>query len=1162
MSNEVRISGAQTTPRSECDIAVFRGDNTKVIAASNVSHSPGPQAQFYSSDGGFTWGQSALPLSQGDTDHTDPEVGWSSDGTPWAMVIGLSNNQIRLYTSNDGGNNWTFDSTPSGTDTDCDRETFWIDNSMTSPFKDYQYTAYQLVGAQKLRFARRKGSSASWDSPVTLTGAETTSNPLGVDIRTNNYGDVFVFWPDAGTRNVFVRKSTDGGGTFPNAPKKIATQLGTIQYGVPAQGERNVAAYVIGGAYRDATRDIVHAVWSDLSGESGCTSGTGPGTDTTSSCKSRIWYSRSTDGGGTWSAPTKINDSSSKNDQFFPALAIDPVNGNAALIYYDTIADSGRKKVDVWMQVSSDDGANWSTATRITSQSTDETASSADNVANGPNGLGDQLGDYIGLDLNAGVAFPAWCDRRNGAREEIWTSTTNIAIKALSFIVERSTFGQDEVQAIVKLNSPNPAPVSPAFFVVVDGFSANDLGIQASDYSGAPAKKPVFNATAFGGMTFGDPTKLTADDETNFTSPQRFTWTYGVSFTDDSGFTQAVTVLTLNASISTASGTAQMRMLQQPNPFETDGDPPWLSTDLRVFSVDEGGAGKFGATLGGNTSADAVQFIKDVISNLNSGNTGGQSFDSDLDPAGAPLALFQKHLNGKKVFNFAVAKVRYNSLGVKAKQCRVFFRLIPALTVSTAYDTSTVYRQYSDGVQYGTKVPRLGRQNNNILSIPCFAETRVQSDSSKPNPKSMDSQPDPSNIADLKFDASGKEVDTYFGCWLDINQPGEKWFPLNPSSEGPFSGTLLSVLELVRNQHQCLVAEIAFDSGDPIPTGATPFTSDKLAQRNLDLVPTANPGVITSRTVPSTFELKPTPANVTQPSHADELMIDWGHTPAGSRAQIYLPTVRADDIIAIANQRYSRAGITKVDDHTIAMPVRKITYVPIPPGPKLNHTGLITIDLPLGIRKGQKFHVSVRQLSRVGNVIDQRTEVGDHAHSASSSATGKLDWRYVLGAFQIDIPVKTKDTMLVDEERLLALLRWILLTIPTHDRWYPVFHKYVEAIAGRVAGLGGDPEKVPPSPTWTPKPLPHPHPGHGDEGKLHATGKIAGLVFDHFGDFEGFVLETEEGDRRYGSREREIKQLAERAWAERLRITVISEHDEPHRPLRIIVRQPPAPLHG
>jgi uncharacterized protein with LGFP repeats len=83
---------------------------------------------------------------------------------------------------------------------------------------------------------------------------------------------------------------------------------------------------------------------------------------------------------------------------------------------------------------------------------------------------------------------------------------------------------------------------------------------------------------------------------------------------------------------------------------------------------------------------------------------------------------------------------------------------------------------------------------------------------------------------------------------------------------------------------------------------------------------------------------------------------------------------------------------------------------------------------------------------------------------------------------------------------------------------------------------------------------------HHHEQCEDRTGKIGGLMFDHFGDFEGFILETDEGEHRYFSRSSEIKTLAERAWSERLRITVIAESKMPGRPLKIIVRQPPAPF--
>jgi hypothetical protein len=71
------------------------------------------------------------------------------------------------------------------------------------------------------------------------------------------------------------------------------------------------------------------------------------------------------------------------------------------------------------------------------------------------------------------------------------------------------------------------------------------------------------------------------------------------------------------------------------------------------------------------------------------------------------------------------------------------------------------------------------------------------------------------------------------------------------------------------------------------------------------------------------------------------------------------------------------------------------------------------------------------------------------------------------------------------------------------------------------------------------------------------TGKIDELFFDEFGDFVGFVLRTEHGEEELFSREPEIERLAERAWRDRLRITVVVEHDHVR---RVIIHRPPAPF--
>src|SRR4051812_12708658 len=58
VSADLRLSGAQTVPRSESDIRINYLNPLKVVAASNNIGGTGQQAQYFSNDGGLTWGQS------------------------------------------------------------------------------------------------------------------------------------------------------------------------------------------------------------------------------------------------------------------------------------------------------------------------------------------------------------------------------------------------------------------------------------------------------------------------------------------------------------------------------------------------------------------------------------------------------------------------------------------------------------------------------------------------------------------------------------------------------------------------------------------------------------------------------------------------------------------------------------------------------------------------------------------------------------------------------------------------------------------------------------------------------------------------------------------------------------------------------------------------
>ena len=118
----------------------------------------------------------------------------------------------------------------------------------------------------------------------------------------------------------------------------------------------------------------------------------------------------------------KINNQSGLNDQFNQFLAVDETTGTLGAMYYDTVADAGRKKVDVYYQMSTDGGATWQPAVKVTTAMTDETVTGADS--------GNQFGDYNSLSGFSNIFFPSWTDRRNNANEEIWTAKVTTSTTA------------------------------------------------------------------------------------------------------------------------------------------------------------------------------------------------------------------------------------------------------------------------------------------------------------------------------------------------------------------------------------------------------------------------------------------------------------------------------------------------------------------------------------------------------------------------------------------------------------------------------------------------------------------------------------------------------------------------------------------------------------
>ncbi|HEY7213619.1 MAG TPA: sialidase family protein [Thermoanaerobaculia bacterium] len=410
----IRISGEQIEPRAESDIRVNYWNPSRIIASSNELSGHGRMAIHYSADGGATWNQSKLPPVADDHFQSDPAVDWTSDGTAWATAIGVvigSDDltlKLRTFKSSDGGANWQSDDTISGEQTGADRQMVWTDHGEHSPFKDNVYVIWH--NGAFIYVNRRTGPTGAWGEPLRVSAGETLYG-IGSDIKTNGAGTVFAFWPDPALRRIFFSRSTNGGASF-SKPIRIATTFDAFIMPIPAQVRRGAPLYVSGAAYQSGKKNLVYAVWTDLTGARGCKSASDePFSNTASICKTRIWFTRSTDGGVRWAKPRMLNNQAAKNDQFMPALLVDDTTGALHLIYYDTVGEA-RTNVNVWYQSSFNDGVTWSAPFRITSTSSDGDGSF--------NGF--QFGDYNALSGIAGTFFPSWTDRRSGVKEEIWTA--------------------------------------------------------------------------------------------------------------------------------------------------------------------------------------------------------------------------------------------------------------------------------------------------------------------------------------------------------------------------------------------------------------------------------------------------------------------------------------------------------------------------------------------------------------------------------------------------------------------------------------------------------------------------------------------------------------------------------------------------------------------
>jgi hypothetical protein len=356
LTGEVRVTSP--TGGAESTIEINHTNINRVVAGSN---GPGTgQKMHYSTDGGATWtAAAALPL--GGT-CCDPTIDYSFDGTKVYTATlgncGASGCGIWFYRSGDQGQTWSdlgADPRRELTNSGSDKEFVHVDKYVSSPFRDNVYLTWHDNNTMK--FSRSTDLGQTWAANQTLSSGSTELG-IGSDITTDTAGNVYYFWPAFNSNRILVRKSTNGGVSF-NPVVQVAPTNDGFDFAIPAMETRRAFIYV--AADTDTTggtfNNRIYAAWTDTTAAESATAANN---------HARIQVGFSSDGGATWSLRTPHSTADLNTvDRFHPWLSVDS-DGTVYVAFYDTRNSAGRTGTDFYWSKSTDGGNTWTAPARLT----------------------------------------------------------------------------------------------------------------------------------------------------------------------------------------------------------------------------------------------------------------------------------------------------------------------------------------------------------------------------------------------------------------------------------------------------------------------------------------------------------------------------------------------------------------------------------------------------------------------------------------------------------------------------------------------------------------------------------------------------------------------------------------------------------------------------
>ncbi len=393
---QIRVDGGGTAGSNETTVSASEANPLQVVAGWNdYRFTPMINSGFaLSIDGGQTWSDFILrPPEPFQADiEGDPMTAFDPrTGTLWAGAISFTGSG-GIYVARKLPGEFVFG------DAVMARESGGTDKGwMVAGPRPGQPNSTRVYITYNEGVIYSDDLGVNWTDPVSLGFG------IGFLPRLGPNGELYVAYWDFGT-GMLMKRSFDGGQTFTTHTVATRMDVWGTQDGTRFPGTFRVPSLLYMDV--DRTTGVLYAAYFDTTNIVGGNSNVD------------IYFTKSTNQGTTWTTPVVVNlDGFPPGDQFFSWIEVDQ-DGRLHLVWLDSrhvVQDDNDPNgmFDAYYGYSDDGGDTWSEF-RLTP---------ATWSSNGIN----FIGDYLGLTVAGGRAFPVYISMQNGDRD-IYTNIVTLPV--------------------------------------------------------------------------------------------------------------------------------------------------------------------------------------------------------------------------------------------------------------------------------------------------------------------------------------------------------------------------------------------------------------------------------------------------------------------------------------------------------------------------------------------------------------------------------------------------------------------------------------------------------------------------------------------------------------------------------------------------------------